>query len=998
MKCWIDGKLVVDTTALSSSMRPAALALKESEWEFSLPDSDRESHVLAIESAAAKGNDLLSLLSFRLFLRKDIGRENAYFAVATPGERNGNPAKGVASVPTAKPGRGVFTTPIDVSLSSSAPGYQLIYITDGSEPTAENGTLYEGPISVPSTKVIRSRNIAAGLLPSEIVSHTYLFPRSQAGQDGAGLPESWGFTPADYDFGTRDPGSPAEDLNVALSAIPSMSVTLPSTDLFGADGLMANPDYRGAASALRASVEWIWPGGQNFQDDGTVRIKGEASRTPDFIKHGLRLDFPDRTGGPLRRPVFAQSSRSRFNTLMLHGSFVDNTITLREKAQFIRDLWVRDTLRSMGWPSPHGDYFHLYLNGLYWGLYHAGERADAQWCSTYLGGTPEEWDVVDDFGTIDGDNSEWLRLLGFLQGAEPNAHNYREVVSQFDIPAFIDYMLANIYAVNTDWPGHNWYAARRKDGGLWRFITWDAEYSFDRVTQNLLPEIDQGLGGGPGDLLSFLAKFPEFRQQFADRVRLHFYDNGMLTPQSAEETWMTRAAQIADAVPAEMKRWGDVSPGFPFEVKFAAGMPPSLFRIGEGASLPVTAEDWRKELDRLHRDWFPHRSKILLRQLRAVGLYPDVTPPAILPKGGFVPAGTAIEIANQGYDAELYYTLDGSDPANADGTRSSSAIRYTGPLTISGPTQIKVRGFYEGEASALTQASFEVGTDPRALKISEIHFAPPGAGQQVRREYVELLNTGDSPLALGGVTLEDAVDFTFPEPFVLSGKGRVVLVRDRAAFAAAWPRTVIAGEYAGALANEGETLVLRHPVLGVLETINFRPYSPWPENSSGSEVSLQRTTFSRSAALASSWAAAPPTPALEVDPALIDTDGDGLPDEWEKDNGTKLASPDALVDYDGDGFDSRQEFLAGTSPVDASDFLQINSTWVATTGNIHVAINVVPRRSYALQFSQDLATPWVEIYPFDSGDQNQEIVVNIGALAKEGFLRLVLDPRSRDIR
>ena len=33
----------------------------------------------------------------------------------------------------------------------------------------------------------------------------------------------------------------------------------------------------------------------------------------------------------------------------------------------LRDVWSRDTQRDMGRPYTRSRYYHLYLNGLYWG-------------------------------------------------------------------------------------------------------------------------------------------------------------------------------------------------------------------------------------------------------------------------------------------------------------------------------------------------------------------------------------------------------------------------------------------------------------------------------------------------------------------------------------------------------------------------------------------------------------------------------------------------------
>lgn len=46
---------------------------------------------------------------------------------------------------------------------------------------------------------------------------------------------------------------------------------------------------------------------------------------------------------------------------------------------FLRDIFSRDTQRDMGQPYTRGKYYHLYLNGMYWGLFQTEERPDADY-------------------------------------------------------------------------------------------------------------------------------------------------------------------------------------------------------------------------------------------------------------------------------------------------------------------------------------------------------------------------------------------------------------------------------------------------------------------------------------------------------------------------------------------------------------------------------------------------------------------------------------------
>jgi hypothetical protein len=95
---------------------------------------------------------------------------------------------------------------------------------------------------------------------------------------------------------------------------------------------------------------------------------------------------------------------------------------------------------------------------------------------------------------------------------------------------------------------------------------------------------------------------------------------------------------------------------------------------------------------------------------------------------------------------------------------------------------------------------------------------------------------------------------------------------------------------------------------------------------------------------------------------LLDTDGDGLPDEWEARFGLDAHNAaDRDADRDGDGLTNGQEYVAGTDPGQASSVLKVDRLEVAA-GAARLEFDALSNRTYTVQYADaPSGTSWTRL-------------------------------------
>ncbi|MGI9239814.1 MAG: lamin tail domain-containing protein [Verrucomicrobiales bacterium] len=798
------------------------------------------------------------------------------------------PAMAEVEAPEFSVSHGFREGPFQLAISSDTDGATLRFTTDSSEPTLSNGNDYSHPLIINRTTIVRAAAFKDGMDASRVTTQTYLFLDDVVRQTGDDFPADWGdLGTFGTEPGNHPPGPHAADYAMDadivdhpdyaatiiddLKAIPSLSVVLDRDDLFSTEVVATDPQT-GEVSETRgiypvgkgferaASVELLLPdGGEGFQIDGSVEIQGATSTDRwKTAKLSMRLKFKAPYGpSELDYPLFGDDASDNVNTVILDStnqqSWTHPVTSQQLRAQYVRDQFVGDLQNAMGGIAPHGRYAHLYLDGLYWGVYWMHEFVEEAFAVAYRGGKKSEFDIMRHRAdnAIAGNGDDYNEMVAAASGDLSSPEALALVESYLDLPQFADYILVNFYSGNADWAFQNWNATRNRvdPDSRWLFHNWDGEKTFQDLGDNNTDNNDEG---APTFLHQQLLANEEYRLIFADRVRRHCFNGGVLTPSSVIDRYLWRTGMIDRAIVGESARWGDN-------------------RNPDDA--PYTREAWVAERDRLIGSYFPERTGVLLAQLREDGLYPDVEAPEFGQHGGEVAAGYALTVSHENADGVIFYTTDGSDP------RDPGASTYTVPLVIGSSQVVKARVLSGDEWSALSEAVFRVPAAISDLRVTEIHFHPgepdeaeeqAGFDDEDSFEFIELRNTGPAAVDLDGVTFVEAITFTFPPRMLPPGES-VIVVNDRAAFEKRYPApaaAAIAGEFSGSLANSGESIGLRGRFGEMIQSFTYS--DAWYPSTDGDGASLVITEDSLPAAawdLPSSWR---PSTLLGGSPGAVD--------------------------------------------------------------------------------------------------------------------------------
>jgi hypothetical protein len=537
------------------------------------------------------------------------------------------------------PPHGFLDGPVMLALRTTLDHDTIRYTTDGTRPSADNGTDYTGPIAIDGTSFVRAVLVKDGVPITPVRTQTYLFT-SQIIRQGDHRPDGdYVFWTTEMDPVIVDDPAYAGIIEASLRSIPTVSIVTADELLFGEAGIhrgnnlmegsggrAGDPNHPDWVEEIGASIELIYPDGyprgpyRGFQVDAGLKVQGGGGRWDNGLydhKQSFSLRFRSSYGVPsLRYPVFedapvhSEGAAEKFDKLILRaghnkswGATWDN-----EKTVYARDLLARVLQIDMSGIGARGTFVHLYLNGLYWGLYDLAERPDDAHAAVYLGGAEEDWYAGKaKGGTVDGDSTRWDEWRTTVSGTT----DFQELSRYLAVDEYLDMAILNVYAATGDFPQYYFVNRNVPEGGPIYFFTWDTEDAFGGGSRRSSDTPQTDRLDQCHQFAVMWGATEEFRQRLAARAHRATSAGGALTDDNVRARWLALTSTIEDAMVAESARWGDE-------------------RISDTGTRYTRDEHWREARD-LVTDAIEGRADRLIEQLRAgskngIPYYPAVYP------------------------------------------------------------------------------------------------------------------------------------------------------------------------------------------------------------------------------------------------------------------------------------------------------------------------------------------------------------------------------------
>jgi len=690
----------------------------------------------------------------------------------------------------------------------------VYYTTDGSIPTTRSHLFTNEGIQIDSTMVLRFRALADGALPSDVqtesyfINETHELPVISISTDPENL---WSDHKGIYVVGTNGTGGNGHD----------------------------NANW---------NQDWEIPIGFEFYDKEKTRqietgagakIFGGWSRLNPM--KSLAIFFRSEYGlGEVEYPFFQNKDITQFESIVLRNS--GNDFSSQGHSMF-RDGLMQTLVHGTEIDGLGFQPAVVYLNGEYWGIHNIREKINEHYVAANGGVQPDEIDLLYNgsglnyFAASNGSAEDYDSLIDYVRrNLLFFPAQYERVNQMMDMNNYIDYMAAQIYYANTDWPGNNtklWKS--QKPDGKWRWILYDTDFGFglsyggqawhNTLTFALEPN-------GPAwpnpswSTLLFRQLFdsPSFRDSFTNRMADLM--NTSFKPSHANHVIDSLAGLIYREIPRHMATvtrsgaWGGSTTGWYDQI--------------------TQLKTFARERPHYIEEFFTDQQGPL-----GVGALKSTVLKNATPDFGIIRINR-LNITDSYWSGDYFSDVD--IPVKAIPKAGYEFVEWTGDIQSSDP-EIVIR------AGQNIEAFFAKSSDTNTVIINEFMY---NASETLNSEdWVEFYNASSLSIDLTDWVFkdnDDAHSFLFQEYTVLAPGEFAVLTRDSSLFKEVYTHEVrILGEIDFGLSGSTDQLRLFNVFGELMDSVQYFDYEPWPLDADGKGYSVSLIQLNADNSIADNW-------------------------------------------------------------------------------------------------------------------------------------------------
>jgi hypothetical protein len=204
-----------------------------------------------------------------------------------------------------------------------------------------------------------------------------------------------------------------------------------------------------------------------------VGIRTHGLLAKSFPQKSLRIYARDEYGKKsIKYPLFEDGSEQKYKRLILRSSFSS------WEGELYNDALIHNYCKELDIETMPGRPVVLYLNGEYWGIFTLSERLDEEFMANRYDLPLDKIEMIGKPEYLVGEDSlEFAKLMDFAADSlNSDEEVYQAISKQFDISNYIDYLMAEMFFANTDWPFNNVTLWRKKEtNSKWRLVLVDLD-------------------------------------------------------------------------------------------------------------------------------------------------------------------------------------------------------------------------------------------------------------------------------------------------------------------------------------------------------------------------------------------------------------------------------------------------------------------------------------------------------------------------------------------